>query len=150
MPILEDILINSFIALKITPEQTYHAQKYLEGHFYNSVIFWLAVTEGLIIIILLIKLYKKKSTNDLSDIQPSAVRKARQSNIDMDNVINSINGSRALYKELSRKCHPDLFIDSPNQDIAEAIFQEITKNQRNFEKLSALKVRAVNELNINF
>ena len=36
------------------------------------------------------------------------------------------------------------------QKIAEEIFQEISENERNFEKLSLLKQRAINELNLTF
>ena len=43
-----------------------------------------------------------------------------------------------------------ILVNMPNQKIAEEIFQEITENERNFEKLSLLKLRAINELNINF
>ena len=68
----------------------------------------------------------------------------------MNNLMDSIHNSRNLYKELSKKCHPDRFINDPKQKIAEEIFQEISENERNFEKLSLLKLRAINELNINF
>lgn len=68
----------------------------------------------------------------------------------MENLMDSINGARTLYKELSRKCHPDRFVNTPKEKIAQEIFQEITKNQRNFEKLKLLKEKAINSLNINF
>lgn len=137
------------VIIKTTTEQAQQLKKPLEENFNDSIWLWIAIAEVVIIVFLLIKLYKKRSTNDLADINKTAIRKAQKVDVDMDNVINSINGSRKLYKELSRKCHPDLFIDSPKQIIAEDIFQEITRHQRNFEKLSALKVRAINELNIN-
>ena len=68
----------------------------------------------------------------------------------MNNLMDSIHNSRNLYKELSKKCHPDRFINDPKQKIAEEIFQEISENERNFEKLSLLKQRAINELNLTF
>lgn len=68
----------------------------------------------------------------------------------MGNLMNSINNSSELYKELSRKCHPDRFVNSPDQKLAEEIFQEIARHKRNHEKLIALKERAIAELNIKF
>jgi len=69
---------------------------------------------------------------------------------DMDNLMNSINSSKSLYKELSRLCHPDRFIGDEKQNIAQEIFKEISKSKRDFGKLESLKERAKKELNINF
>lgn len=116
----------------------------------NSVWFWIAIIELLIIILLIYKLKSKKKVHELSDLETKNIINSKKNNIDMDNLMNSIHNSRTLYKELSKKCHPDRFINDPKQKIAEEIFQEITKNERNFEKLNSLKIRATNELNINF
>jgi curved DNA-binding protein CbpA len=67
----------------------------------------------------------------------------------MNSLMDSINGSKDLYKELSRVCHPDRFTNSDKQKNAEEIFQEISKNKRDFNKLSELKKRVIAELNIN-
>ena len=40
----------------------------------------------------------------------------------MNNLMDSMHKSRNLYKELSKKCHPDRFINNPKQKIAEEIF----------------------------
>lgn len=116
----------------------------------TSFWFWLAIVEFVLILLLLIRIKSKKTNLAFSDAGKDNVKNAKEKNINMDNLMDSINGSRELYKELSRKCHPDKFINSPKQKIAEDLFQEISNNQRNFEKLSELKVRATNELNINF
>lgn len=120
----------------------------------NSILtsfwFWLAIVEFVIILLLLIRLRSRKTNLAFSNAGNDDVKNAKEKNINMDNLMDSINGSRELYKELSRKCHPDKFVNSSEQKIAEVLFQEISNNQRNFEKLSELKIRATNELNINF
>lgn len=116
----------------------------------SSTWFWIAIVELLIIIFLLVRLKKKKTELAFSDLPKDKMKNAKSSSIDMDNLMNSINGSRDLYKELSKACHPDKFVNTEKQKIAEDIFQEISKDKRNFEKLLAHKERAKNELNINF
>ena len=116
----------------------------------NSIWFWIAVVELILIIFLIYKLKTKKNKSELSDLETKEIEDSKDNSIDMDNLMKSIHNSRSLYKELSKKCHPDRFINNPLQKNAEEIFQEITKNERNFEKLSKLKERAINELNINF
>lgn len=74
------------------------------------------------------------------------LRKAKSNDIDMANVMNSINGSRELYKELSRKYHPDRFLDPEKNKLASEIMKDITDNKRDFNKLQELKQRAENEL----
>jgi len=116
----------------------------------SSTWFWIAIVELLIIIFLLVSLKKKKTELAFSDLPKDKMKNAKSSSIDMDNLMNSINGSRDLYKELSKACHPDKFVNTEKHKIAEDIFQEISKDKRNFEKLLAHKERAKNELNINF
>lgn len=117
---------------------------------FHSLVFWIALIELIVIIFLLYKLKSKKEINELSDLETKNIKDSKNNTIDMDNLMNSIHNSRTLYKELSKKCHPDRFINDIKQKNAEEIFQEITKNERNYEKLSLLKLRAENELNINF
>lgn len=115
----------------------------------TSIWFWISLVEFLIIIFFIIKLLKKKNNLAFSDLSKEQLKKAKSTNVDMDNLMNSINGSKELYKTLSKTCHPDRFINSDKQNLAENIFQEISKNKRNYNKLIALKQRAINELNIN-
>jgi hypothetical protein len=115
-----------------------------------NIWFWLSIIELVIIIILFLKLRRGKENLPFADLNRENLKKSKEATIDFGNVMNSINGSGELYKELSRKCHPDRFVDSPLQKLAEEIFQEISKNKRDFEKLSALKERAINELNLTF
>ena len=111
---------------------------------------WIAIIEFLIIAFLLLKQRSKKQNLDFSDISKNDLKNSKNEKLDMHNLMNSIHGARDLYKELSKKCHPDRFINQPNQKLAEEIFQEITNEQRNHEKLVALKERAIKELNVKF
>jgi hypothetical protein len=116
---------------------------------WTSLWFWVALIEFAFIIFLLLR--KQKNSNlAFSDLGKDKMRNSKTASVDMDNLMNSINGSAALYKELSRKCHPDRFVNSPKQKLAEEIFQEITRNKSDFQKLSLLKKRAIDELNLNF
>ena len=109
---------------------------------------WVALAELGVIAFLSYKLLKKgKTTFDNSGID--VLSEAKSSNVDMDNLMNSINKARTLYKQLSIKCHPDRFpTDEQKQKAADLIFQEITRNQRNYNKLLELKDRAQEQLNI--
>lgn len=121
--------------------------KVIDSH---SLWFWFSIIELLLIIYLIYKLKSKSKKVELTDLDTNKIINSKNNKIDMNNLMNSIHNSRTLYKELSKKCHPDRFINDPKQKNAEEIFQEITKNERNFEKLNSLKLRAENELNINF
>lgn len=116
----------------------------------HSMWFWISLIELLLIIYLIYKLKSKKKDIELTALETKHIKDSKNNKIDMGNLMDSIHNSRNLYKELSKKCHPDRFINDPKQKIAEEIFQEITKYERNFEKLRSLKLRAENELNINF
>lgn len=112
--------------------------------------FWFSIIEFIVIVFLLINLKKKNTELAFSDVPEDKLKNAKSSPVDMDNLMNSINGSRELYIELSKACHPDKFVNTDQQKLAEDIFQEISKNKRNYEKLVGLKERAKKELNINF
>lgn len=122
----------------------------VQSSMLNSVWFWISMTELLLILFLLYKLKSKTNNSQLSDFEKNNIKNSKKNEIDMDNLMNSIHGSKTLYKELTKKCHPDKFINNPKQKNAEEIFQEITKSERNYEKLNSLKLRAENELNIKF
>jgi len=115
-----------------------------------SMWLWVALIEFFIIVFLFLKLKKKGNDLKFGDLSKDKMRNAKKSDVDMDNLMNSINGSKDLYKELSRTCHPDRFINSDKQKLAEEIFQDISKHKRDFKKLTELKERAITELNINF
>ena len=112
--------------------------------------FWIALIEFVMIVFLILKLKWKQGDANFGDLPIDKVRNAKRSDVDMNDLMESINGSKELYKKLSRVCHPDRFINSDKQKLAQEIFQEISKNKRDFKQLTALKKRAEMELNINF
>ena len=114
-----------------------------------SIWVWIAAIEFVLIVLLLLKLYRQKGKKfDLLEVKKSDLKKS--GNIDMNNLMNSIHHSRELYKELSKNCHPDRFVNTPKQEIAEEIFQKISRNKRNYEQLMFIKEEAKNKLNLNF
>jgi len=114
-----------------------------------SIWFWIAVIEFILIVWLLLKLQKQNRKNlDLFDVKKSDLKKS--GDIDMPNLMDSIFLARELYKELSRKCHPDRFINTPEYEIAEDLFQRISSNKRNYGQLKFLKEEAKNKLKLNF
>lgn len=117
---------------------------------FHSLWFWLSIIEFLVIFFLIYKIKSKKELAILSDLDIESIKKAKGNKIDMDSLMDNIHNSRNLYKELSRKCHPERFVNDERQVLAEEIFKEISENERNHEKLSILKLRAENELKINF
>ena len=110
--------------------------------------FWIALAEFLVIILLVYMARKRKIKLDFADVPDDKIKSVKSSKIDMDDLMKSINESKDIYKELSKLCHPDRFINSEKHDIALAIFQEISKNKRNYKELSILKKRAITELEI--
>jgi len=71
--------------------------------------------------------------------------------VDFNNIINSSFHSNELYDILKVKCHPDRFPTDPKlNEIAEKLFQEITKSKTNVKRLQELKMEAEQKLNINF
>jgi chromosomal replication initiation ATPase DnaA len=67
----------------------------------------------------------------------------------MNKLMDSINNSKSLYKELSKKYHPDRFVNTSKHLLSERLFQEISKNKRNHENLILLKKQAESELGTN-
>ena len=68
--------------------------------------------------------------------------------IDFENVVSSSLLAKSLYDELKKVCHPDRFLNE--QDILKAneIFQLVTQNKGDYNKLLSLKERIYNELPI--
>lgn len=109
--------------------------------------FWIAIIQ-FIIIIYLIRTIRIKRGHSLKQ---KLKKESLGNNIDFDNIINSSFNSNKIYDELKIKCHPDLFHnDSQKKQIAENLFQEITKNKNNVQRLLQLREQAKQELNINF
>lgn len=63
------------------------------------------------------------------------------------NITKSIANSKALYKELIGKTHPDRFVSDINkQEKAAQLASLITASKRNYRELLLLKERVENEL----
>ena len=75
--------------------------------------------------------------------------KVLSENIDFTNIVSSSLLAKGLYDELKKVCHPDRFHNE--QDIAKAteLFQLITQNKSDFNKLQSLKEQIYNELPID-
>ena len=133
------------IAIKDTIQQTNLIEKINS----NSINIWhyIAFGEFLIILSLVFYIIYLKRRQTLSKFEKE-ILEAKNTVIDMDDLMLSINKSRELYKELSRKCHPDQHMNSEFQKEIEELFQEITKNKRNFQELVKLKDIAANKYNI--
>ena len=119
--------------------------KYNALWFMMNFWFWIAIIEFLVILILFKKISVKKQrfydTFNLAKISNS-----RSVKIDMDDLLNNINKSNKLYKELSIKFHPDRFRDHKMVKKANDILKEISINKRNYKKLLELKEIAEREL----
>jgi hypothetical protein len=111
--------------------------------------FWLFLIQCLIILVLTHLLVQKKINTGLAEFEREKVNGFGKTKVDMANVVNSINEAEKLYKELSRKCHPDRFIGDPRHGLAEALFQEISANRRNHAALQKVKQQAHKKLFIN-
>jgi hypothetical protein len=112
--------------------------------------FWLFLVQCMIILLLTHLLVQKKINAELAEFEKERVRGYGKTKVDMDNVVNSINEAEKLYKELSRKCHPDRFIGDARQEQAELLFQEISSNKRDYNSLIFLKKEAIKKLDIQF
>jgi hypothetical protein len=116
----------------------------------NNYWMWIAAAELIIIGYLALKLKRKSQTRFEEPGEGDVLGEARNADIDMDDLMNNINKSRKLYKALSARCHPDRFTtDEIKRKLADDLFQEISRNQRNYNKLLELQEIARQQLNIN-
>lgn len=106
----------------------------------------LSAVEFAIIIYLSIKLNRAKKSVDPIERQ---LRKDKKNEVDMGNLMKDLHLSKDLYRELSRKYHPDRFAGTSIEDKANELFQLIHENKNNYHMLLALKDRASNELKTN-
>jgi hypothetical protein len=68
--------------------------------------------------------------------------------IDFGNVVSSSLLAKSLYDELKKVCHPDRFLNEQDVIKANEIFQLVTQNKGDYNKLQSLKERIYNELPI--
>lgn len=69
--------------------------------------------------------------------------------IDFENVVSSSLLAKGLYDELKKVCHPDRFHNERDINKATELFQLITQNKGDFNRLQSLKEQIYSELPIN-
>ena len=69
--------------------------------------------------------------------------------IDFSNVVSSSLLAKNLYDELKKVCHPDRFLNEHDINTANELFQLITQNKGDYNKLQSLKERIYNDLPID-
>lgn len=122
-------------------QEQFRLIEWFQGDSLNIYITLLAFVVGfLIAMVIFRKPTKKKKIKELE--------LARNTDVDMNNVMNSIYQSKDLYKEISKVCHPDRFINTDKHSLAEEIYKEVTKCKRDYAKLVALKNKVEQELKI--
>ena len=86
-------------------------------------------------------------------VRKKEIRKAREKildeQIDFDNIVSSAFHAKELYDELKTVCHPDRFQEEDVMSKATELFQAVTQNKGNYDKLLKLKDRIYRELPIN-
>ena len=69
--------------------------------------------------------------------------------IDFGNVVSSSLLAKNLYDELKKICHPDKFPNEQDINKANELFQLVTQNKGDYNKLLSIKERIYRELPIN-
>ncbi len=107
---------------------------------------WLIIAsiEFLIIILLILKLKKKRSMDNLE----KEILKSKDTSINMSEIMNDINLAPSLYKKLSRACHPDRFAGTDFEILANELFQEVQQAEKNYAKLCDLKNQIEQKFNL--
>tara|TARA_B110000908_G_scaffold118381_1_gene138754 strand:- start:418 stop:837 length:420 start_codon:yes stop_codon:yes gene_type:complete len=121
--------------------------KTTENNDSSNLWMWVAIGEFLIIIGLILANRFKRKPNAKQQFKNESLAQE----VDFNNIINSSFHSNELYDILKVKCHPDRFPTDPElNELAEKLFQEITKSKTNVKRLQELKVEAQQKLNIKF
>ncbi len=78
----------------------------------------------------------------MKDSDKKAFYNYKKADFDVSNLINSINKSKELHKELSKISHPDRYVDQKIKISAEELMKEINLNRNDYNKLLLLKEKA--------
>lgn len=117
-------------------------------HADENLWLWIALAELAAIIVLLVLLRRKaRGENRLKQRFKSD---AIQQEVNMEDVMGNIFQARQLYDQLKRQCHPDRFTDPELRIKADALYQQITENKRNFTRLQELRSQAEQKLHLHF
>ncbi len=113
----------------------------VETNTNNNIWMWVAIVEGIVIVLLALAMTFKKSTFHKRKSEILAETP------DFGNLFNSAFNAEPLYNELSRICHPDRFAPDTNKmAIANEFFQRVSKNRCNIKALQALKEEIAQKL----
>jgi hypothetical protein len=107
-----------------------------------SIWFWIALIELIIILYFILQKRKKVELSDPID----KIKGAKKNKVDMDDLMMSITNSRELYKKLSKKYHPDRFINTRDFEVAQEIFKDISMHKRNYTELKKIEIIAIEKL----
>lgn len=109
-----------------------------------SIWFWLSFIEALIIIKLLF-FNNGKANNVFTQIINTTPKADEES---MKNMVNSIFLAKQLYDKLKIKYHPDKFSNEEQKEVANEIFQNLTRNKNNYSALKDIENEAKSKLNV--
>ena len=107
----------------------------------GNIWFWIAIIEVFVILYLASRLIFHPQKGHIK-----VKEQLKSAPINLGNTINSAFNSKPLYDKLN----PDRFANTPLQDKANELFQEIQANKYNYDKLKELEEKAIMVLNINF
>lgn len=109
---------------------------------------WIAITELIIIIVLM---FRGRTNTDFEKKLAIKKKVVAEGEIDYANIVGSAFHAEPLYKELIINCHPDRFAtDETKRAIADELSLRIAENKNNYKRLCELKEEAKTRLNINF
>jgi hypothetical protein len=122
---------------------------------YNNISIWqIATSLELVIIVLLIfkiKSIRKKIKLNGDKYVKDIIQESKEKEIDMDNVVNSMFHSKAIYDILKKKIHPDRFPNDPDKiAIANELTAQLNESQNNIAKMKEIQTLATEKLGIKF
>lgn len=111
---------------------------------------WIYIILAVVVVLAILVAYQiyhiKHSQNELT-----RKKVLNEGNINFNATIQSAFHSSEIYDQLKVKCHPDRFVDDPEKmKMADALFQQISKNKNNYKRLLELKAEAEQKLNVKF
>jgi len=72
--------------------------------------------------------------------------KEEDQHVDYSSLFASMSQGQKLFNQLKVQCHPDRFVGTDKQALAEELFKQVQENSTDLEKLLALKERILTEL----
>jgi hypothetical protein len=116
---------------------------------------WLVVSivELLVIIILVIIILKKKKVKSEDFIVSDDIKQYKNSNVDLNNMFDSMFNASRLHTILKKKIHPDRFPkdnDPEKNALANELTAKLNEAQNNIAKMKEIQTIAKEKLGINF